>query len=144
MKKIITIMAAVIAAVLLTMSGCSDFAFNPIGRWEAAEMRTYENGKLSDTKDADDMGGSVKTALVFKKSGTGYIDSGTRSKLDFTYDYNDSEVTVTRSVNGLDPVVTVYSVTDNGSTLTVTLSEYEDLNGSGIKSSFREEMIFRR
>lgn len=144
MKRIIAITAAVIAAVLLTMSGCSDFAFNPIGRWEAVEMRTYEDGKMIETADQKELGGAGRSALVFKKSGTGYIDSGTRNNLEFTYDYNDSEITVTRSVNGLDPVVTKYKVTDNGSTLTVTLSEFEDLNSNGIKSSYREEMVFKR
>ena len=144
MKKTIAIIAAVIAAVLLTLSGCSDFAFNPVGRWEAVEMKIYEDGKLSETKSIDELGSSVQAALVFKKSGTGYIDSGTRNKLDFTYDYNDSEVKVSRSANGSDPVETVYTVSDNGSALSVTVSEYEATNSKGTESTYREEIIFKR
>lgn len=144
MKRTITFFAVLMAAVLLTLSGCSDFSFNPIGRWKADVLKIYEDGKLIETRDTKELGIQDQLELVFKKSGTGYIDSGTKNNLDFTYDYTDSEVTLNRHAKDAEPVVTVYKVTDNGNTLSVTLAEYEDLNKNGIKSTYREEMIFKR
>ena len=144
MKRTIAIALAVIAAVLLTLSGCSDFSFNPIGRWEVSEMRLYEDGSIKETKDTKQLGMSSGVALVFKKSGTGYIDSGSGNPLDFTYNYNDSEVIISRSVNDSPPIETKYRVIDDGTSLSVTLSSYDDINAKGKKCSYSEEMIFKR
>ena len=114
MKRTIAIALAVIAAVLLTLSGCSE------------------------------LGMSSGVALVFKKSGTGYIDSGSGNPLDFTYNYNDSEVIISRSVNDSPPIETKYRVIDDGTSLSVTLSSYDDINDKGKKCSYSEEMIFKR
>lgn len=143
MKKGAIILSLLVTALIFIMSGCSDFSFNPIGRWEAKEQRLYENDKITDTMKFNDNSARIP-ALVFKKSGTGYIDSGTKNTLGFTYEYNDNEVTITRSAAGNDPVTTVYQVRDNGTSLVVTLNEYDAEEASGKTTHVREEIVFMR
>ena len=94
MKKLISAVAVTVVVLALCFSGCSDFGFNPIGRWNLTEDRIYYGDKLDTVITHKDDPMMKNLALVFEKSGTGYRDSGTKNKTGFTYDYDDSKVTV--------------------------------------------------
>ena len=54
MKKFtIALLSGVLAVLLFTLSGCADFAFNPIGRWTLTERRVYIGDRLDETMPND-------------------------------------------------------------------------------------------
>ncbi len=80
MKKTVSFIAS--AALILSvasMSGCSDFGFNPLGTWE------LDNSIYGDE--------GIVIYYVFEKSGTGYMTFNDE-QLDssFTYTYDDDNV----------------------------------------------------
>ncbi len=112
LRRIISIAAAVSIGALssLSMTGCSDFDFNPIGKWKLTSDKTFMDDKLySEEKigylmiDAGEgkdpvpmyMGDLIYT---FTKSGTGIItvynekNGNSFDAQDFTYEYDDKEV----------------------------------------------------
>lgn len=103
MKKLC---AAALAALVLCgsglMSGCSDFAFNPIGKWE----------NVSDTDSLYD----ESFYLVFRHNGTAYMTLGdeyvNNSELSYTYD--DEKVVITNKKNSS---AVEYTVKENGTVL---------------------------
>lgn len=92
MKKIISvILFSIIFSSLFLMSGCSDFTFNPIGKWKL---------EIAD-EDYEDF--NVYTfEYIFEKSGTGYITAnGSYTNNIFTYEYdNDTVYISTKSPKG--------------------------------------------
>lgn len=137
-KRFSSAIAAVlmIAACLLSslsMSGCSDFGFNPVGSWKLTSDKIYIDGQFA----SDEKPGYLKTEgskennyepvfiymgdLVYKfgKSGTGIICVDNQEEVlqtqDFTYEYNDNEVILYISDdysrrNNFDPVEMHYAV----------------------------------
>ena len=74
MKRKTIALLFLMITLLCGMTGCADFAFNPIGRWDFIEQRMYIDDVLQED-DADNP--VIHTSLVFQKSGTGYIDAYT-------------------------------------------------------------------
>lgn len=141
MRRSVIALLGVLVLLVFTMNGCADFAFNPIGRWHFTEQRVYVDNQLTETVPAET---HQYVDLVFQKSGTGYIDSGMREHLAFTYEYTDTEVTVTRT-NAKDAAPpTVYRVSDDGHTLACVISEYDERNEKGIQQHYRLETVFVR
>ena len=69
MKKVISI--CIILTICLTsifISGCSDFAFNPIGRWSFVEDIYYSNDKPYSKVTSEDDPAMKNVAVVFEKS----------------------------------------------------------------------------
>lgn len=141
MKKRVAIVGLIITVMTaLLISGCSDFGFNPIGRWKLTENRLYVGETLKDklTPDKDPRMNNV--SIVFEKSGTGYVDSGSENKTNFTYDYGDDVITIyyPNKQKGLegqpDEIKVVYSVSKDQKTIMLT-QYYTD---------GREEFIYTR
>ena len=66
MKKVISI--CIILTICLTsicISGCSDFAFNPIGRWSFVEDIYYSNDKPYSKVTSEDDPAMNNVAVVF-------------------------------------------------------------------------------
>lgn len=128
---VLTICIAVLSAV--SMGGCSDFAFNPIGKWKLSSDKTYIDGEVySDHKPGYLLSASKKNEdpkwvymgdliYTFTKSGTGIIsvynkDTGDNVEAeDFTYEYNDKEVIIHISNDQIrrdyeEPVEVRYSI----------------------------------
>lgn len=94
MKKILSgLLSVCLLFAVILMGGCSDFQFNPIGTWEYTDEILYVDGKefLHSTKDNMQY---ETMQYIFEKSGTGYITVDGDKTLSFTYDYDDSQVTL--------------------------------------------------
>lgn len=141
MRKKFFALTALLLLVIMSMGGCADFAFNPIGRWTFVEQRLYTDGTLTDTLPPE-QGHTV--SLVFKKSGNGYIDSGTKDTMSFTYEYTDKDVTVTRTQKQDITKPSVYQVTDNGQKLIYVVDEAELTDEQGNSVHYRVENVFTR
>lgn len=151
MRKIISVCVVLtICLISICISGCSDFAFNPIGRWSFVENVYYSDDKLySKVTDKDDP--SMKNvAIVFGKSGTGYIDSGTKTPIRFTYDYDEKEIRISindsRNNNSGLSVNNdiVYIVSDDKQTIKLAAKNQKVVDENGNSVDFREERIFKR
>ena len=144
MKRKLVASLMILFVFVLALGGCSDFAFNPIGRWNVAEERLYADGELEYTKDVKDFEFGGQTALVFKKTGTGYIDSGAKEKLNFTYEYTDKNITINLAAHQAIPETTVvYETAENGSEIIATTQEFDD-EKNGKKIHYKKQVIFRR
>ena len=112
MKKLYAVILSVLVLCgLVLMSGCSDFAFNPIGEWE--NVQTTINGeKFEGILDKN-----TKIRWVFRHNGTAYItvDGEHTKNNDYSYTYTDEQVTLKSKTD--NTIELVYSVKDNGSTL---------------------------
>ena len=146
-KKLAGIGAVWILLMICCLSGCGDFAFNPIGTWHYAEHNYYADEELfqHDTPENETMMKNV--SLVFQKSGTGYVDSGTDDHLGFTYEYNDKEITMTmdsalNKQDGKKTAVT-YLVSDDGKTI-MRVMEQTIKSKDGKEIPYREEFIYQR
>lgn len=112
MKKLYAVILSVLVLCgSVLMSGCSDFAFNPIGEWENVQT-TVDGEKFEGL-----LGENTKTCWVFCHNGTAYITvNGEHTKnSDYSYTYTDEQVTLKSKADS--KIEMVYSVKDNGSTL---------------------------
>lgn len=151
MRKIISIcIVLTICLTAICISGCSDFAFNPIGRWNFIEDVYYSNDKpYSKVTNKDDP--SMKNvAIVFEKSGTGYIDSGTKTPIRFTYEYDEKEIkiNITDSRNQNNTLSSnntiVYTVSDDKQTIKFATKNEKRTDENGNSVDFHEERVFKR
>ncbi len=134
MKKTFRLLAAaglLICLCCLSMSGCSDFDFNPIGNWTLSSNKTYIDDNLfkddrpgymlMQTQDSAEPEYVYIGDLVycFYKSGTGIMMMDTPSQQiqtqEFTYEYTDKQVVlhITDEVskkNNADPVTMIYDI----------------------------------
>lgn len=133
-------MSASVMLSCLSMSGCSDFSFNPIGSWKLTSDKIYCDGQFfRDEKpgyitDTDEKTGEEKNVYVgdivynFGKSGRGTIcvDDGKQSvkTQEFTYVYTDNEITLS--------VWSDYSLKKNLENATVKLAVETDKDGSTV------------
>ncbi len=149
MKKIlISILLVALTMTSLFLSGCSDFNFNPTGRWNFSEDLLYINDELAEKTTAENDIRMNNVSIVFEKSGTGYIDSHTKSKIKFTYEYNNNEVTVimpdkSDNPNKPDNRRIKYMVSDDWKTLSrIDTQTITDENGK--KITYREEFVYKK
>ena len=101
-----------------------------------------EDDVLKYTKDVKDFEFGGQTALVFKKTGTGYIDSGTKNNIPYTYEYTDDKVTISLEYSGSSSTA-AYDVGENGTILIATTEDYNDTTG-GKNVHCKKQTIFRR
>ena len=95
------------------MSGCSDFTFNPIGKWENIETKTVDGLDVEDPYDRS-------FYLIFRHDGTAYMTLGdTKLDVDFSYIYDDESVTITSKPQNSDnkPVSVKYKLKENGTVM---------------------------
>lgn len=153
MKKTLIITILSITALILSMllTGCSDFAFNPTGQWHFSEDLLYIDDELAQKITPEDDVRMNNVTLVFEKSGTGYIDSSTKNKVHFTYEYNGNEITIKMPNNNADnkntgnenDVLIKYTVSDDQKTISrVDTQNITDENGK--KITYREEFIYKK
>ena len=99
MKRMISVMTALaMLGTMIMMSGCSDFSFNPIGKWYLVSDELYNGDKLLESTYFQEEHSFDQMAFVFEKSGTGYFqidDLDVENRKYFTYEYDDDTVTVT-------------------------------------------------
>ncbi len=89
----VLMIVSVLVSVLL-MSGCDDFKFNPIGKWQYTDdIALDENGNEFIHVTAKDMQ-YQNIIYTFEKSGTGYMSIENGKAFDFTYEYDDKTVTI--------------------------------------------------
>lgn len=109
MKKLYAVLLSVLVLCgSVLMSGCSDFAFNPIGEWENVET-IIDGEKFEGILD-----NNAKVCFVFCYNGTAYMTmNGERVKnMDYSYTYTDEQITLTSKTD--DKAQLVYSVKENG------------------------------
>ena len=141
------ILTVMIMAAIVCLGGCADFAFNPIGTWHYAEHNYYLDNELprQETPETESMMKHV--SLVFGKSGTGYVDSGTKDHLGFTYDYTDKQVSVTMdaaaNIANSSKNTVVYTVSEDGKTM-VRSNEQSVTTKEGKQVLYREEYIYKK
>ncbi|MBR2176754.1 MAG: hypothetical protein IJ861_07410 [Clostridia bacterium] len=143
MKKIICMLLSAISVMsLLILSGCSDFEFNPIGKWKFTDDILYQNGEIIDHATTKDL---LDTIYVFEKSGTGYISVDNRRSLEFTYDYDDSSITLhfPDRNNTAETVDVLYNLSDDNTQMIRTETEEAD-DGEGGTITYKEEYIISR
>ncbi|MCI5657003.1 MAG: hypothetical protein SOT80_11035 [Candidatus Pseudoruminococcus sp.] len=111
MKKLYAVIISILVLCgSVFMSGCSDFEFNPIGKWE--NVQTIIDGK----KFEGILDNDAKICFVFQHNGIAYMTvGGERIKNDYSYTYTDEQVTLTSKDDSSAQLI--YSVKDNGSTL---------------------------
>lgn len=142
MKKIISALVSVcLVFSMVILSGCSDFAFNPIGKWKLTDDILYDADGHEMSHETDDDMLNQNIFYVFEKSGTGYKDINGTKTLTFTYEYNDEEISVTFEQS--DKTVK-YKISDDGKTITnsetTTISDPE----TNSKTTIREDKIFKK
>lgn len=156
-----------IVASVASMGGCSDFGFNPVGKWKLSSDKIYCDGKFF----SDEKPGYMKTSLNndddpafiymgdlvynFGKSGTGTVcvDDGksVTKTMDFTYTYSENEVTLHLTDdyyrrNNLDSVEVKYTVeTDENGTVTLkTQDKFKAQDTSGKEHDFNEVKLLSK
>ncbi len=141
MKRVFCFVAAAVTASAVIMSGCSDFDFNPVGKWTLSENNLYVGDDLVDHMDKGSF--IYETNYVMEKCGTGYIlVSGERMR-DFTYEYEKNSVTIHINEKGQAVVDLKLDVSDDGKTLTrADMQRYLDEDGNNVVC--REEYVFER
>lgn len=149
MKKRFFAIIALLAVALLALTGCSDFAFNPIGRWHPTEIHLYEDGKLVQTTPIDQNGdifdGGIydnNIPIEFKKNGTGAVISA--SNIPFTYEYTDEEVRIESISPDGKKSSSVYYVSDGGNALTHLVQEGNYTDDKGKTHHYEEIWTYRR
>lgn len=142
MKKTVCVLSVIIMIIsCISMNGCSDFSFNPLGTWEMYSQSVYDkDGK--EIFHAGEADFPANTEYTFEKSGTGYITVNGRKSIIFTYTYDSEAVTVeiTRKDNptlDLNEVTkNVFVVKSDGATMVWSKEEKTELiNGTGVLTS---------
>lgn len=145
MKKFFTVMLAAWTVVFAAvMSGCSDFAFNPIGSWKIEQDTVYLNGEVAESVKAEDM--TFETFYVFEKSGKGYMLVDSLRTFDFSYEYDDNSVFVTILSNGNEYVnehTVEYKISDDEKSL-VSTDESSVTDDDGTVYNFKEEITMKK
>lgn len=133
---------------ILTLGGCSDFGFNPIGRWKFVLDELYIENSLADSldieKESDDSVIS-NMYIVFEKSGTGYFDNNGIKSQYFTYEYTQDTITMTFEPTAYQPesFTTSYKVIDDGKKI-VYSDDMEFLDDEGETVKGYESFTYRR
>lgn len=112
-KRLFTaIIAMLVVCGSIFMSGCSDFSFNPIGKWENIETKTIDGVKIQDPYDKS-------FYLIFRHDGTAYMMLGDQyiDKSEFSYTYDDEKIVITSKENSGS---VEYTVKDNGTVIEST------------------------
>lgn len=112
MKKLYAvILSMLVLCGSVFMSGCSDFAFNPIGKWENIETKTVDGLDVEDPYDRS-------FYLIFRHDGTAYMTLGDEyvQNSEYSYTYDDESVTITSKPQNSDnkPVSVKYKLKENG------------------------------
>ncbi len=111
MKKIYAIILSMLVLCgSVFMSGCSDFAFNPIGKWENIESKTTEGVKIEDPYNQS-------FYLVFRHDGTAYMMLGDEYliKSEYSYTYDDEKIVLTSKEE--NRVSVEYTIKENGTAI---------------------------
>lgn len=141
--SILTIIIIISAAAV--MGGCSDFSFNPLGSWRYTDDILYVDGKVQDHATIETM--NYKNVYYnFEKSGTGYISVEGDRALNFTYDYNDTEVilhTVDPFYNEKKKDIT-FKLKYDGDTKKLIRTDEETVEDNGKKTELKEEHILTK
>lgn len=143
MKKIVLFLIA--AVMVISMSGCSDFGYNPTGHWVFTSDDLYENDKMIDSVTGEDNEFMSRMFLIFEKSGTGYMDAAGLKTNFFRYTYEGDTVTLTFLPNEYndEEVVSEFRFSQDGKKLIRTkLTEEPDADGN--MATYREEYVYSR
>ncbi len=150
-----------------SMSGCSDFSFNPIGNWKLSSDKIYCDGRFfsdekpgylkMDSGDPDNPSFIYMGDLIyhFTKSGTGTVtvEDGKESvkTMDFTYEYTDHSVTmnikdIAAQKNNYDSIQVTYEVVKdkNGNTILRNQDKFNANDTSGKSHKFNEVRLLYR
>lgn len=77
------------------LSACSDFAFNPLGKWK---FESYTVNGEENINEIMGMYSGSSLYLVFEKSGTAYFMMNNEQldmRTTYTYEYDDNSITLT-------------------------------------------------
>ncbi len=156
MKKLLTIiLTAAVFVSVMSMSGCSEFGFNPTGSWKLTKDTFYLDGKFwYDDKPGymgSEEGGYIYVGDMiyrFGKSGVGSIYTDDLYIQDFTFDYEGEEITVHMS----DPQnkfglqnFTYKAGRDKDGNETITRTDIATVNDDdGEKHELKEVFIFTK
>ncbi len=149
MKKIISvIMIIAMLAAMTVMSGCSDFSFNPLGKWYIISDDLYNGDKLLESTKFQDEHSFDQMAFVFEKSGTGYFqidDMDVDNRQYFTYEYDDETVTVTYQTDDPDVQPVTLHVSEDKEEIVNQFERYayDDDDLSKIVE-LQEKIVYRR
>lgn len=123
MKRMISIIsAAAVCAAALTLGGCSDFSFNPIGKWTLDKTVVRWKDNIIDTAKYDEN----TMSLVFGKSGTGTKKMLGDSSLDKSFAFETEDTTVRVSYKNFaenDDSIEIYQLSDDGKSLVTVVIE---------------------
>lgn len=112
MKKRLSaaIIAVFVACGSIFMSGCSDFSFNPIGKWENIETKTIDGIEIKDPYE-------LSFYLIFRHDGTAYMTLGDQYiiKSEFSYIYDDEKIVITSKEENRGSAE--YTVKENGTVI---------------------------
>ena len=126
-------------ALVCSMSGCSDFGFNPTGQWQFVSDTLYADGTVADIARAEDNSVLSDMKIIFEKSGTGHLDSVGVKVDDFTYSYDDESITITFLANDYHgEIVAEFKISDDGQTIVRTENSTEN------NISYTEEYLYKR
>lgn len=134
MRKIISIaISTIILFSVSFISGCSDFEFNPLGKWTLIDDVVYHNNV---EYSRDDINTNIFVLeYIFEKSGTGYIlVDNTPIDSDFTYKYNNETLNITFVKTGTS---LEYKISDDRTQM-VNTTENEYINENGETVNVRE------
>ena len=137
MKKFFAFLVG--TALVISLSGCSDFDFNPTGHWQFVSDTLYADGKIADIARAEDNSILADMKIVFEKSGTGYLTASGVRVDDFTYSYDNEYINITFLENELhEEIAAKFKVSDDGKNITRIENSIED------NISYTEEFLYQR
>ena len=137
MKKFFAFL--VCTALVISLSGCSDFDFNPTGHWKFVSDTLYADGEVADIARAEDNSVLADMKIVFEKSGTGYLTASNVRIDDFTYTYDNEYITITFLENEFHGEITAqFKVSDDRKNITRIENSTEN------NISYTEEFLYKR
>lgn len=131
MKKVLrTITALTLLCCILVLSACSDFAFNPLGKWKFTSYILNNEECIDTVENTNKIFGTEDSSLywVFEKSGTAYMSIGNeriKDRTTYTYEYDEQKLyiyiydTFTEKID----YVQEYTISEDGQTIVWTVTD---------------------
>lgn len=134
MKKVLrAITALTLFCCIFTLSACSDFAFNPLGKWKFTSYIINDEECIDSVYESNKIFSSEDPSLywVFEKSGTAYMcigDERLKERATYTYEYDEQSLRVYIYDTFINEVTYIqeYTVSEDGQTIIWTVTDEQN------------------
>ncbi|MGN0538020.1 MAG: hypothetical protein ACI4M3_08605 [Acutalibacteraceae bacterium] len=133
MKKILRVITALtLLCCILMLSACSDFDFNPLGKWKFTSYIVNNEECIDMVHNTNKLFSPEDPSLywVFEKNGTAYMLMGNeklQERTTYTYEYDKQNINIyvyDTFTNEID-YIQEYTISENGQTIVWTVTDEE-------------------